>query len=115
MPEDNDLEALARHLRGRLAELESVAESRREAGGTVELDQTRSGRLSRMDALQAQAMAQAGQRRAGEEIKRIRAALGRMERGEYGECSACGEPIAPARLAADPAAPLCLRCAAARE
>jgi RNA polymerase-binding transcription factor DksA len=36
-------------------------------------------------------------------------ALERLERGEYGTCEACGQPIGDARLAARPAARLCLR------
>jgi RNA polymerase-binding protein DksA len=36
-------------------------------------------------------------------------ALERLDRGQYGICEACGEPIGPARLTARPAARLCLR------
>jgi DnaK suppressor protein len=81
----------------------------------VELDQARVGRLSRMDALQEQAMAKSGQQRLGLELKRIDAALRRVEDGSYGECLSCGDDIAEGRLSADPAAPLCIACAAQRE
>ncbi|PVV05816.1 MAG: conjugal transfer protein TraR, partial [gamma proteobacterium symbiont of Ctena orbiculata] len=40
------------------AELQAVDETSQAAGETVELDQSRVGRLSRMDAMQAQQMAQ---------------------------------------------------------
>lgn len=99
----------------RIAELEGRAESSKEATATVELDQTRQGRLSRMDALQGQAMAQAAERRRGHELQRLQAALTRLERGDFGECLECGEPIAEARLRADPGATLCLECASERE
>lgn len=46
------------------------------------------------------------------EVARIRAALERMSRGEYGMCMRCGEEISPERLAAVPDAPLCVKCAA---
>ena len=46
------------------------------------------------------------------EVARIRAALGRMARGEYGICTRCGEEISPERLEAVPEAPLCKTCAA---
>jgi RNA polymerase-binding transcription factor DksA len=46
-----------------------------------------------------------------EEIARIRAALGRMEAGEYGFCVRCGDAIAEARLDLLPATPFCSRCA----
>ena len=45
------------------------------------------------------------------EVARIRAALQRMADGEYGSCVKCGEDIAPARLAAVPDTPLCVKCA----
>ena len=38
-------------------------------------------------------------------------AAGRLQRGVYGVCEQCGEPIAPARLAAQPAARRCIDCA----
>lgn len=85
--------------------------TRDEAGSTVELDQTRTGRLSRMDALQGQAMAKAAQQRAELQLKRIDAALRRLDEGSYGDCLQCEEPIDPRRLRADPATPLCLACA----
>lgn len=99
----------------RIAELEGLAESSREATATVELDQTRQGRLSRMDAMQGQAMAKDAERRRQAEVRRLKAALGRIERGEFGECVDCGESIAEARLKADPGATLCLDCASAKE
>jgi DnaK suppressor protein len=38
------------------------------------------------------------------------AALARLEDGTFGECGVCDEFIAPARLEADPAVPLCIVC-----
>lgn len=107
-----DFEAL---IRKHIAELEEVAEFSRESTATVELDQTRQGRLSRMDALQGQAMAKAGEQRRKQQIQRLKGALVRLERGEFGECVQCGEPIAEPRLKADPATTLCLDCASERE
>nr|NIR61407.1 TraR/DksA family transcriptional regulator [Gammaproteobacteria bacterium] len=80
----------------------------------VELDQQSVGRLSRMDALQVQAMAQETSRRRAAELRRIAAALARMEEGEYGYCVECGEEIAVRRLELDPATPLCINCASGR-
>ena len=102
-------------LEARRAELEALDATANEATETVELDQARVGRLSRMDALQGQAMAQETLRRHQVELRRIDAALRRVEEGSYGECLACGEPIAPGRLAADPTAIHCLACAEAAE
>lgn len=49
------------------------------------------------------------------EITAIDHALERMDRGEYGICGTCGQPIALARLQAVPTADTCLRCAKLRE
>lgn len=79
----------------------------------VTLDQSMVGRLSRMDALQNQAMALETERRRGVEIRRIDAALTRIEDGEFGYCAVCGEAIGPQRLDHDPTAPSCIACASA--
>lgn len=81
----------------------------------IELDQTRVGRLSRMDALQAQAMSKETGRRRRQKLLQIEAALRRIEQDEYGYCQECGDEIAPARLNIDPAVLLCIRCAEAGE
>ena len=86
-----------------------------QAEETVELDQARVGRLSRMDALQAQAMSKETGRRRRLKLVQIEAALQRLEGDDYGLCQQCGEGIAPARLEADPTALLCIDCASARE
>lgn len=108
-----------RTVHNRLLELREAVTAgeaaRREMGRTVDLDQTRTGRLSRMDALQAQAMAKAGQQRANIRIRQIDAALKRLENGTYGDCAACGEPIPRARLDADPVTPFCRECAETRQ
>lgn len=91
------------------------SEDSRESRQPVELDQTLQGRLSRMDAMQGQAMAQATDARRRRQIAALNAALGRIENGEFGECVECGEPIAEARLEANPAVTTCIDCASARE
>lgn len=106
-----DSEAFRALLATRRDELLAMQGTRDDAARTVELDQTRTGRLSRMDALQDQAMARAGQARVEQELRRIEAALARLERGEYGYCVECGEAVASGRLRADPAATLCIACA----
>ena len=93
------------------AELESLADTGDAAAGIVELDQSRVGRLSRMDALQAQAMAKASSERRDAMLGRITAALDRVDGGEYGLCQLCEEPIHPKRLDVDPTALLCIECA----
>lgn len=98
-------------LTARRAELQKLSAISAEARDTVTLDQQSVGRLSRMDAMQAQAMAQATERQREIEIMRLAAALQRLEDGEYGMCVKCGEDIAPKRLEIDPAATHCIDCA----
>ncbi len=86
-----------------------------QAEQTVELDQTRVGRLSRMDAMQAQAMSKETGRRRRQKLLQIDVALKRIEENDFGYCQECGEDIAPARLEADPTVLLCISCASARE
>ncbi len=98
-------------LLARRRELLEVAETGAASAATVELDQTRVGRLSRMDALQGQAMSRETNRRRTLEMQRIVAALQRIEDEEYGYCLRCGEAIATGRLQLDPATPYCIDCA----
>jgi len=78
---------------------------------TVDLDQSRVGRLSRMDALQNQAISQSAQVNRQKSIIETKAAIARLERGEYGLCEECEEPINPRRLEHNPAARHCIDCA----
>ena len=87
------------------AELQAQGEQNRDALDTVELDQSKIGRLSRMDALQAQEMAKEQERRRRVQLRRVEAALGRIDSGDYGYCAKTGEPIDRKRLDLDPAAP----------
>jgi DnaK suppressor protein len=99
--------ALLKHRRELVEDEQISAESRQ----TVEADQGRFGRLSRMEALQDQAMAVETERRRVLELQRIEAALERIKEGDYGYCTACGEEIAAKRLEFDPATPTCINCA----
>lgn len=109
--QDKDLAVFRTLIMQQLEALE--AEDRLGAAGqaTVTLDQQAVGRLSRMDALQNQAMAQATGSRRSAQRQRLLAALTRIESGEYGYCEDCGDPIATGRLELDPAALLCVDCA----
>lgn len=49
-----------------------------------------------------------------ETLAEVSDAIARLETGGYGLCESCGQPIAPARLEAKPAARDCIACASAR-
>ena len=95
----------------RREQLLAISETSKQAAAPVELDLSRVGRLSRMDAMQQQAMAQATNQRRSEELRRIAAALKRIENDAFGYCLDCDEEIAPGRLEFDPSIPNCIDCA----
>lgn len=100
-----------------LAEREALTETARtseESRKPVTLDQQSVGRLSRMDAMQMQAMAVASDQRRRVRLQQIEAALTRIEEGEFGYCVVCGDDIEAPRLKMDPATPTCIGCASAR-
>jgi DnaK suppressor protein len=78
-------------LEARLAELDRLDALSAEGRAPVTLQQDSVGRLSRIDAMQQQAMAQAEQRRRAAERSRHRVALTRLDKGDWGWCAACGE------------------------
>jgi len=106
-----DTTKMSRLLETRRADLEAFIHNAAENRTDTELDQQRIGRLSRMDAMQQQAMDDETHRRRERELEKIKAALRRIEDGDYGYCSACDEPIAPKRLENDPGALMCIACA----
>ncbi|HPF45611.1 MAG: TraR/DksA C4-type zinc finger protein [Alphaproteobacteria bacterium] len=103
------------HFKKRLLEkrqaLLSIIEGTKDNSKAVTLDQTSVGRLSRMDAMQGQAMAEEVKRRRQIDLKKIDAALARIEEGDFGYCLNCGEDIDQKRLEFDPSITLCSNCA----
>lgn len=110
---DIDIAQIRSQLEARRVEILDREQATKEARDPVEVDQARMGRLSRMDALQTQAMAQDVERRRRIELQRIDAALARIEAGDYGYCINCGEEIPKGRLEFDPAVATCVDCAQA--
>lgn len=98
-------------IRDRLEAIEVENKLGQDSQSVVELDQQSVGRLSRMDALQNQAMAKAQQTRRDIQTRRLTAALARIEADEFGYCDDCGDEIAPKRLELDPSVIKCISCA----
>lgn len=92
-------------------EIQEMEVSAKESTQPVELDQTRVGRLSRMDAMQGQQMAKEGERRRHQQIARIDLALKRIDDDEFGYCVICDEVIDIRRLELDPSMTRCIHCA----
>ena len=115
MREDIDPAVFEKRLRQRLKDINAEMEQAKSHSGPVELDQARMGRVSRMDAMQQQAMSQAAQRLSKMEKNRILKALDRIKSGDYGYCVNCEEEISEKRLAFDPSVMFCIGCAKAAE
>tara|TARA_B100000315_G_scaffold235541_1_gene250558 strand:- start:306 stop:662 length:357 start_codon:yes stop_codon:yes gene_type:complete len=106
-----DKKALKKRLKKMRKDVVELSLTTEEARQPVELDQSMVGRLSRMDALQYQAMQLETERRRTMEIQRIDSALQRVDEGEYGYCVSCGIAIETKRLENDPMTPTCIDCA----
>ena len=115
MSDEPDIRRFKAKLLQAREEILSMQGTRDASAATVVLDQSSVGRLSRMDALQQQALAKSSRQRAEQSLRRIEAALRRCDDGSYGYCVDCDEPIDPRRLEFDPANALCLTCAEARD
>lgn len=96
------LEAEGADLRAQLAEL-GFGES-----GGLSYDPNFAD-TSQVTAERGEAEALAGKLR--DALAEVDAAIDRLEKGTYGRCERCGEPIAAARLEAKPAARRCIACA----
>ena len=115
MLNDKFVTSIKKQISNEISLLELNAKSREQASKTVELDQASTGRLTRMDAMQQQAMAKENQRRAILRTQQLYAALVRIEDEEYGYCLNCDEEIYTLRLEANPVTTLCITCAEAKE
>ncbi|MCG6113261.1 MAG: TraR/DksA family transcriptional regulator [Paracoccus sp.] len=97
-------------LRLELSDLQQASDDTADSRKPVELDQQSVGRLSRMDAMQNQAMASAVEARRHARMRAVMAALGRIEAGDFGFCDECGDPIPFKRLSLDPTVLRCIGC-----
>lgn len=110
-----DLKYFMQQLLQEKREIEADLKAGEGASAAVTLDQTSVGRVSRVDALQAQAISIAArvQRLVG--LRNIDASLMRISEGDYGYCLECGELIALLRLEANLSTQFCIECASKRE
>jgi DnaK suppressor protein len=95
-------------------ELTTLLDLSAESSKPVALDQP-IGRLTRMDAIQAQHMAQANRSSHEVRLRQVQAALDAMDDDTYGLCKSCEDPIGFPRLSVRPEAPFCLPCQEERE
>ena len=111
MSEDIKIDTLRQAIIDEIAELDRLRGQARDSRAPVELDQQSIGRLSRLDAMQQQAMNIANDARRQHRQVALSAALKRIDDGDFGYCHKCDDLIGAGRLAIDPASMLCIRCA----
>lgn len=103
-------------IRKQISELEQQLNLCKIATQTVELDQTLAGRVSRIDAIQQQKMAQSSFARDKNRLLKLNNVLKRLSEEqqsndqEYGRCEECEEEIAIARLMVKPESTNCIAC-----
>tara|TARA_R110000772_G_scaffold15324_12_gene44661 strand:+ start:1664 stop:2020 length:357 start_codon:yes stop_codon:yes gene_type:complete len=107
---DKQLRILKTLLQQKVIELEQQIVLAKPGTDTVALDQSKVGRLSRMDALQQQQMADSTLQQAKRRLTLLHRALLKIDTDEYGLCGLCGDEIGFSRLEVRPEAQLCLRC-----
>jgi DnaK suppressor protein len=105
---------LTNDLRGLEKQLRAAMEMSKDGAKPVDLDEP-IGRVSRMDAIQQQSMIASNRAASRARLGRVGEALAAIERGEYGACARCEEPIAFRRLKAKPESRLCVACQGASE
>ena len=99
-----------------ISELEQQLDLCKNATQTVELDQTLAGRVSRVDAIQQQKMAQSSFVRDKKRLLKLKNVLQILSEEqqnngqEYGRCEECDQEIAIARLLIKPESVNCIAC-----
>ena len=109
MMEDIKTDTLRRAIIDEIAELDRLRGQARDSCAPVEQDQQSIGRLSRLDAMQQQAINIAHDVRRKHRQVLLSAALKRIDDRDYGYCDQCDDIIGAGRLAIDSAAMLCVR------
>ena len=108
------LESLVARLSGGVAELRDVALGPKRKEGDLPPEPTdRQGDNSSHTAEEELALVLMGTEESV--LAEAKAALVRLDRGTFGRCETCGQPIARARLDALPYTPLCIDCARATQ
>ncbi len=111
MLSDSDRTRVKVQLQLKIEEYEQLLLSDASDSEQLELDQTRVGRLARMDAVQHHAIAQAQHERARKLLMRLKTLLAKIDNPDFGECHYCGEDIPVGRLLVRPESLRCVECA----
>ena len=106
-------EELEQTIRAELADLEREIERLGEEVAPIAPDRA-IGRLTRMEAINAQKMSQANLRRARQRKSALERARERLDDEDFGTCTRCERAIPLGRLMLVPESGICIRCAERR-
>lgn len=106
---EEQLEYFRRRLLDAKADIKILLEQTADDSKPVDLNLP-IGRLSRIDAIQMQGMAQMNRHELEIRLKQVEASLAAHDRGIYGICRHCGLPIHTERLEVLPESPFCVDC-----
>ena len=106
----NDKQKLKSLIVNQISELEKQISLSDESSQRVELDQTLAGRVSRIDAIQQQKMAESSNLRDKKLVIDLKASLDKLSNDDYGICQECDEEISIQRLQIKPESIYCINC-----
>jgi DnaK suppressor protein len=106
----SEKQALKQIIKQELKELRELLSLSSSSAKTVELDQTSTGRVSRIDAIQQQKMAINSLRRDSEREQKLIRVLSFIDDKQFGICEECDQPIAFKRLQIKPESRFCIGC-----
>ncbi len=113
MPQEKSKE-LKRQITGEITAQKKLIESLTESAKPVAPDNAL-GRLTRMEAINSQAVSENSLNAARAKLARLETALKNVDRPDFGLCIRCGNAIPAGRLLAMPENVLCVPCAEKRE
>ena len=111
----SEKESIRQLILNEIAEIEQQLVLSAESSKPVELDQALAGRVSRIDAIQQQKIAEASLQRAERKLQSLRRALVHTETEDFGICTDCGNPIPVARIKIKPESTTCVACKQLKE
>ena len=103
------LESFRERLSAAKAAIQSLLTKTEADSRPVDLDLP-TGRLTRIDAIQMQGMAQMNRHQLDIRRQQVDVALAALDAGDYGQCRSCRAPIGLERLEVLPESPFCLAC-----
>ena len=105
-----ELVQIEKSIQNKIIEIKVQIQLAQTSSETVELDQTLAGRVSRIDAILQQKMAQSAVVRDTALLARLKQSIKEISNSDYGVCVECDNPIPFQRMLVKPETKLCVMC-----